>query len=320
MEREADRVGYGVLGEAGYDPRGFVGMFGRLQQAAGVSDNGSFPYLRSHPLTTERIADMQARQELAPNAPMPAPDMVQAMMAGRARVLAQNTVDALRAWTQEGQLALASTGTKGQMSAQATHAAAAARAGALYAATLAHVQLRDMAAAERSLQALEQWTEGQPAARRLVRLLRAEMAFKQERFEVVLQVLAPQRDAAGGQRPELIATAQALVRLPVRAAHADVTRQLREWVTQAPQDAQAWNMLAGLQTVQGHTLPALRAEGEAQMVRMDWQGAMDRFRAAQDWAKSHALQPGDHIEASIVDTRLREVQALIRAMHAERER
>jgi beta-barrel assembly-enhancing protease len=320
MEREADRVGYGVLGEAGYDPRGFVGMFGRLQQAAGVNDNGSFPYLRSHPLTTERIADMQARQELAPNAPMPAPNMVQAMMAGRARVLAQNTVDALRAWTQDGQLALASTGTKGQMPAQATHAAAAARAGALYAATLAHVQLRDMAAAERSLQALEQWTEGQPAARRLVRLLRAEMAFKQERFEVVLQVLAPQRDAAGGQRPELIATAQALVRLPVRAAHADVTRQLREWVTQAPQDAQAWNMLAGLQTVQGHTLPALRAEGEAQMARMDWQGAMDRFRAAQDWAKSHALQPGDHIEASIVDTRLREVQALIRAMHAERER
>lgn len=27
MEREADRVGYGILADAGYDPQGFVGMF-----------------------------------------------------------------------------------------------------------------------------------------------------------------------------------------------------------------------------------------------------------------------------------------------------
>ena len=26
-----------------------------------LNDNGGYPYLRSHPLTTERIADMQAR-------------------------------------------------------------------------------------------------------------------------------------------------------------------------------------------------------------------------------------------------------------------
>ena len=34
-------------------------MFEKLQQASRLNDNGSFPYLRSHPLTTERIADMQ---------------------------------------------------------------------------------------------------------------------------------------------------------------------------------------------------------------------------------------------------------------------
>lgn len=308
MEREADRVGYGVLSEAGYDPRGFVGMFGRLQQAAGVNDNGAFSYLRSHPLTTERIADMQSRQQLVPDVPPSAPDMVQAMMAARARVLAQNTVDALRAWTQ------------GAMPGQMANATTAARAGALYAAALAHMQLRDMAAAGQSLQALAQLTDGHPQARRQVHLLRAEIALRQERFEDALQALAPLRDQANLPRPELMATAQALVRLPPRAAHADITRQLRELLALAPQDAQAWNTLASLQTVQGQTLPALRAEGEAQMARMDWQGALDRFRAAQDWAKRHALQPGEHIEASIVDTRLREVQALIRAMHAERQR
>jgi predicted Zn-dependent protease len=34
-------------------------MFEKLQQASRLNDNGAFPYLRSHPLTTERIADMQ---------------------------------------------------------------------------------------------------------------------------------------------------------------------------------------------------------------------------------------------------------------------
>ncbi|MBS3998294.1 MAG: M48 family metalloprotease, partial [Hydrogenophaga sp.] len=64
MEREADRVGFGVLTGAGFDGQGFVGMFDKLQQAARFNDDGSFPYLRSHPLTGERIADMRARLPL----------------------------------------------------------------------------------------------------------------------------------------------------------------------------------------------------------------------------------------------------------------
>jgi hypothetical protein len=54
------------------------------------------------------------------------------------------------------------------------------------------------------------------------------------------------------------------------------------------------------------------------MARMDWSGAVDRFRAAQDWAKNNRLQAADLIEASIVDTRLRQAQAQIRAMQTER--
>jgi predicted Zn-dependent protease len=66
MEREADRVGFGVLTQAGYQPQGFVGMFEKLQQASRLNDYGAYPYLRSHPLTTERVADMQQRMQLAP--------------------------------------------------------------------------------------------------------------------------------------------------------------------------------------------------------------------------------------------------------------
>jgi predicted Zn-dependent protease len=93
---------------------------------------------------------------------------------------------------------------------------------------------------------------------------------------------------------------------------------LRDYVTQAPNDAQAWNTLASMLALQGQALPSLRAEGEAQMARMDWPGATDRFRAAQDWARNNRLQAGDHIEASIVDTRLRQAQSNIKAMQTER--
>ena len=104
MEREADRIGFGVMTQAGFEAQGFVTMFDKLQQAARLNDNGNFPYLRTHPMNTERIADMQARQQLAgrPAAPA-APDLVHAMMAGRARVLSNPGVDALRSYLTEAQ-------------------------------------------------------------------------------------------------------------------------------------------------------------------------------------------------------------------------
>ncbi len=304
MEREADRVGYGVMSDAGYDPQGFVGMFAKLQQAAGLNDNGAYPYLRSHPLTTERIADMQARLQLQSTAARVSPDVEQAMLAARARVLSQSNVDALRAATNTSPAAL-------------PQATTASKSGIWYAATLAHIQLRDFAAAERTLQTLDRLDNEQTAAMRLTRLLRAELAAAQGHFQAVLPLLASQNGNAL-QRPELMATAHALVRLPATAARAEVLRQLREQVQAYPLDAQAWNTLANLCATQGQVLQSLRAEGEAQMARMDWQGAIDRFRAAQDWAKTHQLQAGDHIEASIVDTRLRHAQALMRETQTER--
>lgn len=305
MEREADRVGYGVLSDAGYDPQGFVGMFGKLQQAAGLNDSGAFPYLRSHPLTTERMADMQARLQLQGGTTRPASDMVQAMLAARAKVMSQNSVEALKAWTQDSK-------------ATSPQASKAQQAGALYAAALAHLQLRDAAAAERNGQKLSSLAAIQPEARRLVTLLQAEIAAQQEQFSRVLDILATLGEPTPLQRPELIATAQALLRMPPHPARASITRKLRDQVTQAPHDAQAWNTLASMLALQGQMLPSLRAEGEAQMARMDWAGAIDRFRAAQDWTKNNRLQAGDHIEASIVDTRLRQAQTQIREMQAER--
>jgi len=59
-EREADRVGLQIMSTAGYDSSGMVSFFGRMQKATRVyREIPSF--LQNHPMTTERIADMEAR-------------------------------------------------------------------------------------------------------------------------------------------------------------------------------------------------------------------------------------------------------------------
>ncbi|WP_249043967.1 M48 family metalloprotease, partial [Burkholderia diffusa] len=64
-EREADRVGFQLLAGAGYDPYGMPGFFERLERAS-MGDAGVPAYARTHPLTGERIADMEDRARRAP--------------------------------------------------------------------------------------------------------------------------------------------------------------------------------------------------------------------------------------------------------------
>lgn len=60
-EREADRVGLQILREGGFDTSGMVGFFRRMQTATRAYSDAVPSYLSSHPLTTERIADIEAR-------------------------------------------------------------------------------------------------------------------------------------------------------------------------------------------------------------------------------------------------------------------
>lgn len=62
-EKEADRVGMQTLSRSEFDPMGMPGFFGRLQQAARYYGDGIPPFLNTHPVTTDRIADSTARAE-----------------------------------------------------------------------------------------------------------------------------------------------------------------------------------------------------------------------------------------------------------------
>jgi predicted Zn-dependent protease len=60
-EEEADSVGIQLLARSGYDPQGMPSFFERLQQKSIFYQGNAPEFLRTHPLTTSRIADSKAR-------------------------------------------------------------------------------------------------------------------------------------------------------------------------------------------------------------------------------------------------------------------
>jgi hypothetical protein len=77
-------------------------------------------------------------------------------------------------------------------------------------------------------------------------------------------------------------------------------------------------LLSTAHTAQRQTLRAIRAEAEVQVAHLDYKAAMDRLRAAQDLARKAGASSAEHIEASIIDTRARQVASLLREQSLER--
>jgi len=67
FEREADRIGFQTLSGSGFDARAMGAFFEKMQRYSRIMDSGSVPsYLRSHPVTAERISEAQDRAERTP--------------------------------------------------------------------------------------------------------------------------------------------------------------------------------------------------------------------------------------------------------------
>jgi len=60
-EREADRVGVQILEKSGFDPHAMPAFLERLQRSYRLYETNAPSYARTHPLTYERIADVENR-------------------------------------------------------------------------------------------------------------------------------------------------------------------------------------------------------------------------------------------------------------------
>ncbi len=313
MEREADRVGFGVLGQAGFDQIGMVGMFERLALASRLTDSGQFPYLRSHPLTGERIGEARARLGIkgtasaldSPGSGGEDARWLHAAMQGRARALMDPRTEALQR--------LASA----PLSAQGPQALTVA-----YAAALAASKLKEWKTADAALVRAQMLAGAEPAALRTVVALQAEMLIDRGRGDAAAALVADKLDD-GSRASRLLASRAALAMDRAASTSTESLRSqaetLQTWVAAHGRDAAAWTLLGQVQDRLGQPLASLRAQAEAQWALGDTGGAIDRLRAGQRLARNNGGI--DSIDATVIDARLKalELQRRAELFEARRE-
>ncbi len=311
MEREADRIGLSVLREAGFAPTGMARMFEKLEQASRLNDAGQYPYLRTHPLTTERVAEARTRVGYGAE-PEPSGPEVHAMMQARARVLMDDGVDGLRRAAQT----------------PVTSPAWRERLAVLYGAALAHSRLQDHAAARRAVQALGEAVREMPGASewaaRAVAWLDVEIELAAGDGTRALARLPQVPPPAGIPRPERLLRAQATLQAAQAAPEgAAASREalkesagaLQTWLAQHRADATAWQLLARHQDALGARLGAARAWAETRAALGDLGAAIDLLRTAR--RSQVPATAADFIDASVIDARLRELETQRREIARE---
>ncbi len=300
MEREADRMGQTLMGEAGFDMAGMPAMFDLLDKANRLSDAGAFPYLRSHPLTIERIAESQTRAGVDRVAQTRS-DVEHELMRARARVLMDPAAGALRAHVQALQ--------------QPPAGRVLSPAGTAYAAALAGVQLQDAAATRAGLQALSTAWAGQTGSKRWLDLLQVEAALALPGVNspsggVALPAGPPPRVDAW-TRPELLLWGRVVLERPSEAqtrqiARRDIHQTLRSWLVTNPGDAPLWELLARYEEANGNRLAMLRATAEASAASGQIESALVTLQSARSQARRTTGLDG--MELAVIDTRLAELR------------
>ena len=298
FEREADRLGFTLMAPSGYNPEGFVDMFNMLGRASRLSDSGNFPYLRTHPLTTERVADMRARlgefgraSQLAnPVARDVNALLVHRLMAARAGVLADLSVDALGAYVRQGDLVEAQNPN---------------RTAVLYAAALAAWQAKDATRARAFYERLKSSTSIRTpvAALDVVRWLGTELQ---------ISSISPPLDLASGSRIEMLYAAQQMLNKPSQTPTELklLGSRLQDWTSLNPQDIDAWSFLAQSQLRQNQRVRSSMSTAEGLRAQLDDSAALAQYLAAQDLIRQGL--PFDSVDAAIVDSKVRELQSLVR--------
>jgi predicted Zn-dependent protease len=306
-EREADRIGFSVLTKAGFAPGGMAAMFEKLDHSSRLNDSGGFPYLRTHPLNAERIGEARARLGTAPPAP-PVSVLAHAAAQARARVLMDSRVDALRRWAALEAPANAPPGERLLVA---------------YSSALAATLLRDWARADAGLQQAQNALRGNdrpdPQAAREVALLGAQSLLERGDAARAAEWLRPYAKTEGvpSSRAVMLLSAQVALARDNASLQRSV-EEMQTWVALYPRDASVWSQLGRSWEKLEQPLRSLRAEAESRIAIGDLVGGVDRLRAGQRLARTSRTP--DFIEASVIDARLKEIEAARRRELEERQR
>ncbi|OJW77121.1 M48 family metalloprotease [Thiobacillus sp. 65-1402] len=278
-EREADRLGYDMLNRSGYDVRGMSGFFSRLQRANRFYDTSAPAYLRTHPLTTDRIADMESRSETAPYQQVE--DSLDFQLV-RARLRAQEDS------AQDAVLA-----ARKALDEKRYNSETAAR----YGLVTALIRARQFKDAETEAQKLPSGKTGNP----MIQLLIARTALAAGNQMLALQRYQAGSQAYPGYRPLQYGYIGALLAAGRSSdAQAQVDRQLALY----PLDRRLWRLAAQAHAQQGHRLLSHRAQAEAAALSGNLVAAIEQI------ALGIKAGDGSFHEMSAAEARRREWQEI----------
>ncbi|AZQ52171.1 M48 family metalloprotease [Burkholderia cenocepacia] len=291
-EREADRVGFQLLAGAGYDPYGMPGFFERLDRAS-TGDAGVPAYARTHPLTGERIADMEDRARRAPYR-QPRQSAEYGFVRARLRVLQNRAPTDISAEARRMQLEIDDR-TAPNVAAN------------WYGIALANTLLGQYDAADKALALARgafderERRDDDPATRSpSLDVLAADIARRAGRTDdaVRLSALAQRRWPAS--HAAIVAHLQALI---AARRFAEAQALARAQAKADPEQPDWWDYLAKASDGKGDVLARRRALAEKLALDGAWPSAIRQLKEARD-AKDVSFY-----EQSIIGARLLEFEA-----------
>jgi predicted Zn-dependent protease len=285
FESEADRLGIQAMLGAGYDPRGMVSFFERLLQANRHNDGKTPGYLRSHPLTTERIADMQNRvDQMGAESKRNVADSQDYRFAqAKLRVMSSGAGDSIGVFRQ----------------AIAQRTVLRNRAD-VYGLALALNRTRDFAGAEKELGSIR---GGNHTPHPWIENLAAEIKAGQRQWAESLRIYR----AAMLDFPQHRALFYGNIEALYESGQPDAAlAQLNERLKNIQDDARLFELAAKGYEKQNKKLAQHRAIGEAYFRRGNLLGAVEQLQIAVK------AKDGDFYETSSAEARLREMRVAFR--------
>lgn len=283
-EREADRVGLQIVQKSNYDVHAIPMFFERLQRASRLYEGGAPSYLRTHPMTFERIADIQSRTRDVPFRQIP--DSLEFQLV-RARLVALDgrSADAVAKFTRRLD--------------EKKHAnELAARYGLVVAMLRAdRLQPGDLETANGHVEALLREAGDDPMVLALAASLEIRAGRTQsglESYRSALRSFPTRKSLIYGYATALLDSGQDQL----------AVQFLERSIMRTPPDFHMYELQARGYASLGEMLAQHRALAEASLVRGNLAAAIGQLRLAKQSGD------GDFYDRSSVDARLRELMIL----------
>ena len=279
FEREADRIGIQRLDDAGFDAHAMATFFERMQRANRISEDSTMPgYFRTHPVTSERIADVQNKAAAMPyrqHLDSPEFQLVRAK---------------LRA--EQGDAADAASYFKSALSEHRYSSEPAAHLG------LAYALLRANKVPEAQVQVGKLRELG--TASPMIDMLDARVRHAAGDIKGATDVVARSRERYPNWRALTYAY---IAGLQEQGKNEEAITTTRESLARYPRDARVYGMQAKIYAILGKRLLQHQAQAEVYAL----QGALPS--AIEQLSLARAAGDGDFYQLSVIDARLKELRA-----------